>query len=135
VERSLVGQGFDPEPVDTVIYYSASALNSTGSAANLQVAETKRMYATWYNAASSGRPADDPHYGITASGVPVTKGIVAVGKTVIPLGTRLYIPGYGFAVAGDTGGGIKGEMVDLGYPDGVAVDWRTGWVDVYILSQ
>jgi 3D (Asp-Asp-Asp) domain-containing protein len=120
--------------VDTVIYYSASALNSTGSIDNLRVAETKRMYATWYNAASSGRPATDPHYGITASGVPVTKGIVAVDKSLIPLGTRLYIPGYGFAVAGDTGGGIIGDMIDLGYPDGVAVDWRTGWVDVYILA-
>ncbi len=135
VERTLAGQKFDPEPVDTVIYYSASAVNSTGSAANLQVAKTVRMYATWYNAASSGRPATDPHYGITASGVTVTKGIVAVDKSVIPLGTRLYIPGYGFAVAGDTGGGITGDMVDLGYPDGVAVDWRTGWVDVYILAQ
>jgi uncharacterized protein YabE (DUF348 family) len=135
VERALVGQKFDPEPVDTVIYYSASAINTTGSPANLQVAETKRMYATWYNAASSGRPATDPHYGITASGVPVTKGIVAVDKNVIPLGTRLYIPGYGFAVAGDTGGGIKGDMIDLGFPDGVAVDWRTGWVEVYILAQ
>jgi uncharacterized protein YabE (DUF348 family) len=135
VERTLVGQTYEPEPIDTVIYYSASAVNSTGSSTNLQVAETRRMYATWYNAASSGRPATDPYYGITASGVPVTKGIVAVDKTVIPLGTRLYIPGYGFAVAGDTGGGIKGDMVDLGYPDGVAVDWRTGWVDVYILAQ
>jgi uncharacterized protein YabE (DUF348 family) len=134
-ERSLVGQKFDPEPVDTVIYYSASALNATGSVENLQVRETKRMYATWYNAASSGRPATDANYGVTASGVLVTKGIVAVDKSVIPLGTRLYIPGYGFAVAGDTGGGIKGDMVDLGYPDGVAVDWRTGWVDVYILAQ
>jgi len=133
-ERTLVGQKFDPEPVETVIYYSASAINSTGSSANLQVAQTKRVYATWYNAASSGRPADDPHYGITASGVPVTKGIVAVDRNVIPLGTRLYIPGYGFAVAGDTGGGVTGDMIDLGYPDGVAVDWRTGWVDVYILA-
>jgi 3D (Asp-Asp-Asp) domain-containing protein len=66
--------------------------------------------------------------------VPVTKGIVAVDKSVIPLGTRMYVPGYGFAVAGDTGGGVTGEMLDLGFPDGVAVDWRTGWVDLYILS-
>ena len=76
----------------------------------------------------------DPSYGITKSGVPVTKGIVAVDPKVIPLGTRLYVPGYGFAVAGDTGGGIVGNMIDLGYPDGVASDWHTGWVDVYILG-
>jgi 3D (Asp-Asp-Asp) domain-containing protein len=117
-----------------VIYYSASAINSTGSAEDLQVAQTLNMYATWYNAASSGKPATHPAYGITRSGAPLTKGIVAVDPNVIPLGTRLYIPGYGFAVAGDTGGGIIGDMVDLGYPDGVAVDWRTGWVDVYILE-
>ena len=133
-ERAFVGESFDPEPADTVIYYSASAINSTGSAEDLQVAQTLHMYATWYNAASSGKPATHPAYGITRSGAPLTKGIVAVDPNVIPLGTRLYIPGYGFAVAGDTGGGIIGDMVDLGYPDGVAVDWRTGWVDVYILE-
>ncbi len=133
-ERTYVGESFDPEPEDTVIYYSASAINSTGSAVDLQVAETMNMYATWYNAASSGKAATNPAYGITRSGAPLTKGIVAVDPNLIPLGTRLYIPGYGFAVAGDTGGGITGDRIDLGYPDGVAVDWRTGWVDVYILQ-
>ena len=136
IEKSFAREYYAPEPVDTVIYYAPSSLESTGiNPANLKVASTMRMYATWYNAASSGRPATDPSYGITASGVPVTRGIVAVDPAVIPLGTRLYIPGYGFAVAGDTGGGIKGNMVDLGYPDGVAVDWNTGWTDVFILSQ
>lgn len=134
VERTLVGETFEPEPVDTVIYYSASAVNDAGSPGDLQVAQTMTMYATWYNAASSGKPPTHPAYGITRSGRPLTKGIVATDPRVIPLGTRLYIPGYGFAVAGDTGGGIKGKMVDLGYPDGVPVDWRTGWVDVYILE-
>jgi uncharacterized protein YabE (DUF348 family) len=132
--RTFVAETFDPEPVDTVIYYSSSAVNSTGSADNLQVAQTMHMYATWYNAASSGKEATHPAYGITRSGVPLTKGIVAVDPNVIPLGTRLYIPGYGFAIAGDTGGGIIGDRIDLGYPDGVAVDWRTGWVDVFILQ-
>jgi uncharacterized protein YabE (DUF348 family) len=134
VERTFVDESYDPAPEDTVIYYSASAINSTGSAENLKVASTLNMYATWYNAASSGKAATNSAYGITRSGAPLTKGIVAVDPTVIPLGTHLYIPGYGFAVAGDTGGGIKGKMIDLGFPDGVAVDWRTGWVDVYILQ-
>jgi 3D (Asp-Asp-Asp) domain-containing protein len=92
------------------------------------------MYGTWYNAASSGKPATHPAYGITRSGMPLTKGIVAVDPNVIPLGTHLYIPGYGFAIAADTGGGIIGERIDLGYPDGVEVDWYTGWTDVYILT-
>jgi 3D (Asp-Asp-Asp) domain-containing protein len=100
----------------------------------MTVAKTERMWATWYNAASSGKPATHPSYGITASGVPVVRGIVAVDPRVIPLGSRLYIPGYGFAVAADTGGGIVGNMIDLGFADGDGVDWRTGWTDVYILG-
>lgn len=135
VQRELTREGFEPEPVDTVIYYAAASVRATGlEAQNFNVVKTDRMYATWYNAASSGKTATDPAYGITKSGVPVTKGIVATDPKVIPLGTRLYVPGYGFAVAGDTGGGIIGNMIDLGYPDGVAVDWHTGWVDVYVLG-
>lgn len=134
-ERKLIREWWDPEPSDTTIFYAASTLRATGlSPEQLQVAEIKRMYATWYNAASAGKPATDPYYGITASGLALTKGIVAVDPSVIPLGTRVYIPGYGVAVAADTGGGIVGNMIDLGYPDGVAVDWRTGWVDVYVLA-
>ena len=135
VEKTFVNQAYDPAPVDTVIYYAASALNSTTfSPAAHQVTQVKRMYGTWYNAASSGKPDTHPAYGITRSGMPLTKGIVAVDPNVIPLGTRLYIPGYGFAVAADTGGGIVGDRIDLGYPDGVQVDWYTGWTDVYILA-
>jgi 3D (Asp-Asp-Asp) domain-containing protein len=118
-----------------VIYYAAASLHTTGvQPENMNVMRIERMYATWYNAASSGKPATHPAYGITASGMALTKGIVAVDPAVIPLGTRLYVPGYGFAIAADTGGGIKGNMIDLGYPDGVEVDWRTGWVDVFILA-
>ncbi len=53
--------------------------------------------------------------GITATGRRAGPGIVAVDPRVIPLGSRLYIPGYGFAVAGDTGGDIRGNRVDLGF--------------------
>jgi 3D (Asp-Asp-Asp) domain-containing protein/peptidoglycan hydrolase CwlO-like protein len=53
--------------------------------------------------------------GTTASGLPTGPGIVAVDPAVIPLGTRLYIPGYGKGVAADVGGGIKGKVIDLWY--------------------
>ena len=134
-EKKLVREWQEPEVVDTVIYYAAASVRAAGATPeNFNVGNTVHMYATWYNAASSGKSATDPAYGFTRSGAPVTRGIVAVDPTVIPLGTRLYVPGYGFAVAGDTGGGIKGNMIDLGFPDGAPVDWHTQWVDVYVLT-
>jgi 3D (Asp-Asp-Asp) domain-containing protein len=66
--------------------------------------------------------------GSTATGLPVGYGIVAVDPTVIPLGTRLTIPGYGDAVAADTGGAIIGARIDLWFPteeQALAWGWRT----------
>lgn len=54
--------------------------------------------------------------GRTASGLPVGTGIVAVDPNVIPLGTRMVVPGYGEAVAADTGSAIRGAMIDLWFP-------------------
>jgi uncharacterized protein YabE (DUF348 family)/3D (Asp-Asp-Asp) domain-containing protein len=133
--RTLANEYMEPEPVDTVIYYPAASDANGRPDQNYVVTATKRMWATWYNAASSGKPATHASYGITASGMAVTRGVVAVDPAVIPLGSRLYIPGYGFAVAGDTGGGIIGDMIDLGFADGAPVDWHTGWSDVYILAR
>ena len=51
--------------------------------------------------------------GTTATGLPVGPGIVATDPSVIPLGTRMTIPGYGEGVAADTGGGIQGRRIDV----------------------
>ncbi|MBV8285230.1 MAG: DUF348 domain-containing protein [Candidatus Eremiobacteraeota bacterium] len=68
-----------------------------------------QMVATAYTAGCYGCS------GITAIGRPAGHGIVAVDPSVIPLGTRLFIPGYGLAIAGDTGGAIRGLRIDLGF--------------------
>ena len=62
--------------------------------------------------------------GFTASGLPVGPGVVAVDPSVIPLGTRMFVPGYGEAIAADTGSAIIGNIIDLWFPTyGQAAAW------------
>ena len=71
--------------------------------------------------------------GRTATGMPVGPGVVAVDPSVIPLGTRLYIPGYGNGVAADVGGGIKGDIIDLWMTPSECAGWgrRTVTITIY----
>ena len=72
--------------------------------------------------------------GRTASGLPVGKGVVAVDPRLIPLGTKLFVPGYGRGIAADVGAGIKGRVIDLWMPnDGAARRWgrKTVVITVY----
>lgn len=68
----------------------------------------------------------------TAIGMKPGFGVVAVDKRIIPLGSRLYITGYGRAIAGDTGGAIKGRRIDLGF-DSIGSWWGRRTVEVYML--
>ena len=92
-----------------------------------------RVYTTSYTARSAGKPKTHPRYGYTRLGWFLTKGIVAVDPEVIPLRTKIYIPGYGVGRAGDTGGGVKGKFVDLGFDDHNYQSWHW-WSDVYIMT-
>lgn len=91
------------------------------------------MYTTSYAPSNAGIPEDHPWYGITASGKPLRKGLVAIDRSLIPFGTMMYVPGYGFAEAADTGGGVKGRWIDLGYEDHNYVPW-SGYRTVYFLT-
>ena len=84
--------------------------------------------------ASAYLPGDGNGDGITAIGIPATYGVAAVDPRVIPLGTRLYIEGYGEAIAADTGGAIRGAKIDLcmeSYDEAMSFGRRN--VTVYIL--
>ncbi len=54
--------------------------------------------------------------GRTATGMQTAPGVVAVDPSVIPLGTRMTIPGYGTGIAADTGGAVRGNVIDLWFP-------------------
>lgn len=54
--------------------------------------------------------------GSTALGIPVRKGVVAVDPALIPLGTKMHVPGYGRSIAADVGHAIKGRIIDLWFP-------------------
>ena len=73
--------------------------------------------------------------GHTSVGLWPKRGIVAVDPRVIPYYTKLYIPGYGMAIAGDTGGAIVGTRIDL-FMDSLyeCYQWGRRDVEIYILE-
>jgi 3D (Asp-Asp-Asp) domain-containing protein len=121
----IVAQGTAVVPAAVAAPVAAPAAAPDGEP---QCARTLTVWATWYTAASAGGS------GTTATGTTVRKGTVAVDPSVIPLGTRMYIPGYGYGVAEDTGGAVIGNIIDLGYGPNDVMDWRSGWVEICILS-
>lgn len=86
-----------------------------------------QVYATQYDSHCPG--CDD----WTAIGMHAGKGVIAVDPSVIKLKSQVYIPGYGKAIAGDTGGSIIGNKIDVGFPDAHTSGWYSHFVDIYLL--
>jgi len=90
------------------------------------------MIATAYTADT----ATSAPTGYTATGILAQEGVVAVDPRVIPLGTKLFVPGYGIALAADTGGAIIGNRIDLCMDSySRAVEFGRRPVQVYILKR
>lgn len=127
VSRELESKYIIQEPHPRIIGYGTKivpkTINTPGGVIKYWRALT--MWATSYSPSTAGGT-------ITATGVPLRKGLVAIDTTYIPFGTRMYVPGYGEALAADRGGGIHGRMIDLGYSDADYVSWHQ-WVTVYFL--
>jgi len=135
VSRSEGQEWISRDPINEVMGFGTRIEVRTMSteAGTIEYWRVVEMRVTAYTAASAGKPPDHPAYGITASGVPAGIGVVAIDPKVVPFRSDVYVPGYGVAFAGDTGGGVKGRWIDLGYNDGEIVAWR-GTVDVYYLT-
>lgn len=74
--------------------------------------------------------------GQTASGAQVGPGTIAADPRLLPFGTRLFIPGYGDGIVQDTGGAIRGQRLDVFYPDcSDAWQWGRRLVPVYLREE
>jgi 3D (Asp-Asp-Asp) domain-containing protein len=131
IDRVLTSTETEP-PVDEVISEGTKimwrVLEGTEHG-RLNYWHKMRVWATKYDANCIGCT------GRTFSGTEVVKGVCAVDPRVIPLGTNFYVVGYGLCRAEDIGGAIKGNIIDLGYEVAALGAWRTGWTDIYLLTN
>jgi uncharacterized protein YabE (DUF348 family) len=116
--------------------------SSDKSFSSFAYSKKMRMRATAYEPGTSGskkRPGQ-PNTEYTARGTiarrnPNGYSTIAVDPRVIPLGTKVYVEGYGLAIAEDTGGAIKGNRIDVFfYTYNEMSRWGVKYVDVYILK-
>lgn len=103
---------------------------------------SKTVTATGYTAGfeSTGKHQGHPEYGITYSGVKVKRDLfstVAADLNVFPIGTILFIPGYGYGVVADKGGAIKGNDLDLYFEtvEDVYKLWGKKNLNIYVIQK
>lgn len=132
------------EPINMIMEFGTVLNYKTSRGEVVRYKKVLDMKATAYTASfkDTGKTPDHPAFGITATGMKARKGVVAVDPKVIPLYTRLYVeilgdtPDYGYCIAGDVGGAIKGNKIDLYYDSQEYVDrFGVKKVKVYILDE
>ena len=124
VKREVLESRVVEEPQNTIIAYGRSTLASREDN-DFRYQEVKTVEATAYHMPNSR----------TATGTIPRVGVIAVDPEVIPLGSVVYVEGYGFAVAEDTGGAIKGDRIDI-YLDSEeeCIQWGRRDVTIYIIE-
>lgn len=130
VEKKLVSSEREP-PVDKLMLMGRGGFaTSRGSFTRGRV---MTVSATAYDpTAGRGRAATMR----TATGRRAGYGLIAVDPRVIPLGTFVFVEGYGLALAADTGGAIKGRKIDLGVPTvSAAMRWGRRKVRIHLLGR
>lgn len=150
-QRFFMAEGQNNKAQGTIRYAQEQGAGNTApdmadewSITALQKAEAVNVTATGYYAGqeSTGKNPGDPAYGITYSGVKVRRveegfSTIAADPSVFPIGTVMYIPGYGYGVVADTGSAIKGHIIDLYFntKDEVYSEWGKKNVEVYVIKR
>ncbi|EAF3735896.1 DUF348 domain-containing protein [Listeria monocytogenes] len=115
-------------PVSNVSTSSATSSSSSSASSTPSGGKTYKMESTAYS--GGGTTA----YGINLGANPGLK-VIAVDPRIIPLGSKVWVEGYGEAIAGDTGGAIKGNIVDVYFPnESQCYSWGRRMVTVKVLN-
>ncbi|QGU93898.1 DUF348 domain-containing protein [Clostridium bovifaecis] len=142
VSREVVEEKVVKKPTTKVVAMGTMKEVKLSRGGSVNYASKYRMRATAYTASyrDTGKNPGDRGFGLTASGTRVKRNpegysTVAVDPRIIPLGTKLYIDGYGYAIAEDTGSAIKGNKIDLYFSSDAQVSrWGARYVDVYVVK-
>lgn len=144
VSKEFMNEKIVNDPVDEIVEFGTVPNFKTSRGDVVRYSKVLEMNATAYTSsfADTGKHPDHPEFGICYTGMKAREGIIAVDPKVIPLYTKVYVevvgstPDYGFAVAGDIGSAIKGNIIDiyLDSRDAVA-KWGKKKVKVYILKE
>jgi len=143
VSRRLLAEKILSKPVNMIMEFGTALSYKTSRGEKFRYSKVLDMTATAYTSSlkDTGKAPGHPLFGITATGIKAKKGVIAVDPKVIPLYTRVYVEiegnmeDYGFAVAADVGGAIKGNKIDLYYDSQEFVDrFGVKKVKVYILE-
>ncbi len=144
VSRQLLSESILQEPMKMIMEFGTILSKRTSRGDTVRYSKVMDMKATAYTASlkDTGKAPGHPQFGITATGIKAKKGVIAVDPKVIPLNTKVYVeivgstPDYGYAIAADVGGAIKGNKIDLYYDSQDYVDrFGVKKVKVYILPR
>jgi 3D (Asp-Asp-Asp) domain-containing protein len=124
--RTLIGEE-TVAPTNEIVLVGLNIEQTLTPPGEGQCRSTVVVWATYYTAASAGGT-------VTRTGTGVFKGVVATDPTFIALGSRFYVPGYGYGVAADTGGGVIGAHIDLAYGVNDVYDWGSRNVEICLLD-
>ncbi|MFC0270865.1 LysM peptidoglycan-binding domain-containing protein [Metabacillus herbersteinensis] len=124
----------EPKDQNPSVAEASASATSENDVAEKEVAKEFTVLATAYTASCEGCS------GTTATGVDLKANpdekVIAVDPNVIPLGSKVYVEGYGYATAEDTGGAIKGNRIDVFIPtEGAAISFGKREVNIKVLNE